>query len=576
MPNLKRCLPVLLMAMMSAGPGAAELRLNGLEDPLAANVRALLSIDDALARDPLPRPGRLRYLHRQADREIRTALEPFGYYNPELKLALHLEGPEAEWYADYRVNPGPRVLVGALRLKLEGEGAQDPVMQQVLEESGLRRDEPFQHQAYSALKSALQSRASERGYYDAVFTEARVLVDPDASLADIALVYDTGPRARIGQIHFDEVPVSEQLLRRYLPFGTGDPINTAQLVMLQRNLIDSNYFSDVEVRPLLPQREDGVVPVDIGLTPNARTLYQGGAGFGTDTGARLQIGTTRRWVNRRGHSLDSRLRLSQVKQAFNTSYQIPGEDPVTDRFALNIKLEDEQSDTIDARTYGIGGSWQKKLNGWDRRLALDWQQEAWVFEGDEQESTLLLPSVRFSKTQADDRINTRRGYSLDIGLTAAAEPLLSDTNLIQLEFGGKRVDSLGERWRLLTRAELGLTLVDSVDDLPASMRFYAGGDTSVRGYDYQSLGPTGAGGDVLGGRYLVTGSVEVDYKIRDKWRVAAFLDTGNAFDDIQADLKTGAGIGARWQSPVGPVRLDLAVPLDDSGFRIHFSLGPDL
>jgi translocation and assembly module TamA len=173
-------------------------------------------------------------------------------------------------------------------------------------------------------------------------------------------------------------------------------------------------------------------------------------------------------------------------------------------------------------------------------------------------------------------LNPSHGHQISFGVAAAAESLLSDTDLVQLDLRGKRVDTLSERWRLLTRAEAGVTLIDSVDDLPASLRFYAGGDNSVRGYDYQSLGPLGDDGDVIGGRYLVAASAEVDYLIKDKWRLAAFVDTGNAFDDTDTELKTGAGIGARWQSPVGPVRLDFAVPLDEDGWQIHFTLGPDL
>lgn len=566
----------LVVLLGSSALSAAEFRLSGLEDPLAANVRAMLTIDDALEKETLPRPGRLNYLHRQSEAEIRQALQPFGYYNPELNLELSVTGPEESWFAAYEVNPGPRTVIGKLHLALDGVGQDDEELQRVLADSALKEGAPFLHQDYSALKSQLQSRASERGYYDADFTTSSVQVFPETNRAEIELVYHTGSRVSIGDIRFDEAPVSEKLLRRYLPFESGDPVDTAQLVTLQRNLIDSNYFGDVEVRPLLDQREGGMVPIHIGLGPRKQTLYSGGAGYGTDTGARIQLGMTRRWLNTRGHSLDTRLRMSEIKQEFYTTYLIPGSNPVTDRFALTLRLEDEDSDTIDARTVGIGGSWQKQFANWERVLGLEWQQEEWIFEGEQRDSTLLLPSARFSRTKADDLLNTSKGYSLELGVQAASEALLSDTDLIQFDMRTKRVDSFAERWRLLTRAELGITLVDAVDDLPASLRFYAGGDSSVRGYDYQSLGPEGKDGDVIGGRYLAAASVEVDYLVKDKWRVAAFFDAGNAFDDKDVDLKTGAGVGARWLSPIGPIRLDLAVPLEDSGVRLHFTLGPDL
>jgi len=569
-------LPTLLLCGLFGRALAAPFELEGVEGELAANVTAMLGIDDALLQSPLPTASRLRYLHRQAPDEIRRSLQPYGYYNPVLQLDITLDGPPDQWRARYRVEAGPRTRIRSARLVLEGEGADDRVLQQVISDSLLKVDTPLVHAHYADLKSGLQSRAAERGYYEAQFRRSEIRVDPEQNLADIELVYDTGVRARVGEIRFDEAPVSETLLRRYLRFETGDPVNTARLIELQRDLINSDYFADVEVRPQLAELDNAQLPVNVKLTPRKRSLYQAGFGYGTDTGARMQLGLTRRWVNSRGHSLSSRLRLSEIRQQFNTTYEIPGFQPTTDRFALNLKLQDEQSDTIDARSYGIGGSWQRQIGDWERHLSLDWEQESWIFEGVEQDSTLLIPRARFSRTIADNRLNTSKGHQISFGLGVASQNLLSDTDLLQLDVRGKRVDTLSERWRLLTRAELGLTLVDSVDDLPATMRFYAGGDSSVRGYDYQSLGPQGSDGDVIGGRYLMTGSVEVDYLIREKWRVAAFIDTGNAFDDMNTELKTGAGFGARWQSPVGPVRLDLAMPLDESGWRIHFTLGPDL
>ncbi|PSL16738.1 autotransporter secretion outer membrane protein TamA [Marinobacterium halophilum] len=564
------------LLLFSAQLSAAQFTLEGVENELADNVRALLSIDDALERQPLPTVSRLRYLHRKAPKEIRLALEPYGYYQPTLTLRLDLEGEPERWLVAYQVEPGPQMQIRNARLVLEGEGSTDEALQQVIADSPVKPGAALRHSDYSALKSALQSRAAERGYYQAGFRSSEIRVDVAANRADIELVYATGPRARIGEIRLDPAPVSESLLRRYLPFQSGDPVNTARLIEYQRNLINSNYFADVEVRPLLDELTDAELPVAVKLTPQKRSLYQGGFGYGTDTGARMQLGLTRRWVNHQGHTLDTRLRVSQIRQQFTTSYQIPGFQPTTDRFAFNFQLEDEQSDTIDAQTLSVGGSWQKQLGDWERRLALDWQQETWTFENEEQDSTLLIPSARFSRTQADNRLNTTRGHQISFGVAAAAKSLLSDTDLLQLDVRGKRVDTLSDRWRLLTRAEVGMTLIDSVDDLPASLRFYAGGDNSVRGYDYQSLGPKGDDGEVIGGRYLVAGSVEVDYLVRDNWRVAAFVDTGNAFDNTDTELKTGAGIGARWQSPVGPVRLDFAVPLDEDGWQIHFTLGPDL
>ena len=110
------------------------------------------------------------------------------------------------------------------------------------------------------------------------------------------------------------------------------------------------------------------------------------------------------------------------------------------------------------------------------------------------------------------------------------------------------------------------------------MRFFTGGAQSVRGYAYQSLGPVDANGEVTGGKYLVVGSIEFEHSFKNKWGVAAFYDVGNAINDISDDLKKGTGIGVRWKSPVGPVRIDLAsaISLEGNPWRIHITIGPDL
>ena len=120
--------------------------------------------------------------------------------------------------------------------------------------------------------------------------------------------------------------------------------------------------------------------------------------------------------------------------------------------------------------------------------------------------------------------------------------------------------------------------IGNLSRLPKQLRFFAGGDNSVRGYGFESLGERNAAGAVVGGKHLLTGSIEYEHPVRDDWGLALFVDTGNAFNDWDSiDLKTGAGFGARWKSPIGPVRVDVAWPVDDfSDPHLHLNIGPDL
>lgn len=154
----------------------------------------------------------------------------------------------------------------------------------------------------------------------------------------------------------------------------------------------------------------------------------------------------------------------------------------------------------------------------------------------------------------------------------------SDTNLLYGTVLLKGLTTVWDDHRLLGRIQFGGSATNGYKSIPPSLRFFAGGDQSVRGYDYQSLSPKNSQGDRIGGRYMMAGSVEYQYSVAEKWRIATFIDQGNSFDKLELpSLKTGVGVGVRWVSPVGPIRVDLAHAMnDDGGIRLHFSMGPEL
>lgn len=549
------------------------LRVEGVPDNIADNVRGFLSIQ-SLENQEVTSVSRLMYLHRRAEDEIRQALEPFGYYNPELDLAL--QSQEGGWRAVYQITPGPQTQISRVTVQILGEGEQDPEFIALLASNPLKMGEALYHPTYESFKSQIQSLAAERGYYLGRFTEQRIRVDRERNRAEITLTFNTGQRTRISELRFSENPIKERLLRRYPRFEEGDYLEVVKLIDLQGALIDSDYFADVEVRPVMEEFTEGSVPVEVNLTPRPRSLYQAGFGFGTDTGARMQLGLNRRYVNSSGHKIDARMRLSEIRNDITAGYIIPGRNPRFDQFGLRTGFYDENSKTIDSSRFSFGGFWQKQIDEWEGVLSLDLEQERFSFDQDTTQTRLLIPRLQMTKTVSDNRFNTQKGYRISFGVAAASEALLSDVSLLQLNASGKRVDSLGERWRLLSRVEVGTTYTNDFDRVPATLRFYAGGDNSIRGYDYQTLGPKSRSGQVIGGQHLIAGSLEVDYEFIPNWRLAGFVDAGNAFDNFNEKIKTSAGFGVRWQSPVGPVRLDLATPIQDSGVRIHFTLGPDL
>ncbi|MCW8889527.1 MAG: BamA/TamA family outer membrane protein, partial [Sedimenticola sp.] len=323
--------------------------------------------------------------------------------------------------------------------------------------------------------------------------------------------------------------------------------------------------------------QNGTIDVQVSLEPVKRMAYRLGIGAATDTGPRLSLGYERRRLNRLGHRLESKIVLSQVDSSLGLEYLIPVQQPHIDQISFRTGYRHLATDTATSDTATIGVRAVGSRNGWSETRYLDWISEESQIGSENTQATLLVPGISWAKTKADNRIRPRKGYRLSLELRGAEEALLSDVRFFQAQAAAKWIYPLGAG-RLLIRGDTGLTLTEDFRKLPASYRFFAGGDQSVRGYGYQALGPKNSDGRVIGGRYLLSGSVEYEYPIMDDWSAALFLDAGNAVDGWDEGMKQSAGIGLRWRSPVGPIRLDLAIPQDQSedDFRIHFSMGADL
>lgn len=557
-------------------PKTLTVSIEGVEGELRRNVAAFLEIQRS-AGQPVTDETRLRWLHARADEDIRNALKPFGYYRPDIEASL--EETAAGWTARYRIEPGPPVRISRLEVVVLGEGKDDPPFQKLLAESPLSEGGILVQPPYEDLKRRLQWLATDRGYFDAEFKAHEIRIDLEHDSAEVILRFDTGRRYRFGQIRFPDTVLAPEFLRRYVKFQPDDPYVSSDLLKLQSALINSDYFDQVEVAAPYEQAEDYRIPVEVRLKMLPSRKFSFGLGYGTDTGPRGKVGFEYRYLNRWGHRFKTELLGSQIKYGASAEYTIPGADPTTDLYSLRAKLLRENSDVKDTYSATLGGSWKKQFGLWQRILSLDYLVESFSFDSDEQLTKLLIPGMTWTRVQSDDPLNVRRGSRLQLQLQGAYQPLLSDLSFIQPVVRGKLIHGLGERGRLLVRGDVGTTWVSDFDKFPASLRFFAGGDNSVRGYDLDKIGPVNREGDVIGGKHLLVGSLEYEYPLWwEKWSVAVFVDSGDAFDDTP-DLKTGVGFGVRWQSPVGPVRVDLASGLDRPPgdiIRLHLSIGPEL
>lgn len=574
-------LALVISLLCFASSASAKLDLSvqivGIDGPLRNNVLQSLSVESQ-KNDPDLTDNQLRRLHQKAESEIRTAMEPLGYYSAVVRG--NLTQSEGAWTARYEIEPGPPILIQNRDIQIEGEGANDAAFQKLVKGFRLQPGDILNHQHYEDAKRALQRLAAERGYLDAELGIHEVRVRVERHEADIHLRFNTGPRYHFGEVIFHQDIIDPIYLERFVTFKPGDPYSTEKLFDLQGALNDSDYFANVEVRALRESAQNLLVPIEANLEPRKKNRYTAGLGYGTDTGARSSLGWTNRRVNRKGHRFKSLLRFSEIQNSLTGSYVIPIRNPRTDQFELTTSWMDDNTPTSESETfiYGVSRSLSRRA-GWLETLYLNYRTDSYVVGAESGKTNLLMPGISFAHINADDRIYTLRGHRLALDFRGSHPALGSDVQFLQLTLWAKVLRQLGAHGRFIMRGETGITRLASDNTLPPSLRFFAGGDQSVRGYKYQALGPRDASGKVVGGQQMLVASVEYEYRFSNTFSGAVFLDAGNAVNDWpEAKLQKGAGFGVRWKTPIGLIRLDLAKPLDetDKAQYFHLVVGPDL
>lgn len=571
---------------MSCAAHSAEpidIHVEGLDEKLEKNVRAHLSLaarsrEQAEEEDEEPLSDRaVRRLHRQALGEIRQALQPFGYYSPTVDADL--THSDDGWTATYRIEPGPATRIGHREIRVEGEARKLPEVEALLADVPVREGDVLSHPAYNTLKRGLLEAAYSTGFLDTAYERSEILVHPEQRRAEIYLILNSGPRYYFGDIEIEQDILKPDFVRQYNDIERGEPFDTDRLIALQLALSGSDYFSNVDVEVDRENVTDHHIPVTIRTEPRNRQSYSVGAGYGTDTGARISLRTEHRRINRRGHQFNAEVRLSEVRNSFITQYHVPIANIATDRMTYFSSLQQIEIGDADSDQFSIGASREDNWRNLRRSLYLRFDRENFRF-GDRPggSASLLYPGINLAYQRADDPLFPRHGFSAALDVHGGFENALSETTFVQSTFNVRAVYPLGDRGRLLLRGEAGATEVDSFMKLPPSQRFFTGGDRTVRGYGFEELSPEDNFGNDIGGQYLMVGSVEADYLVKGNFGAAVFYDTGNATSTRSRDLVSGVGIGFRYRSPVGMIRLDLAHPLDDPdrSFRFHVSLGPDL
>lgn len=576
-----------------------EVRILGLDEEMEANVRVSLSLVDAAGQDVSGR--RMGYLVRAAEDETREALEPFGFYSPQIEVERTRDNGSVS--VTIRVEPGEPVRVRNSDIAIIGEGSQDRYLQADLDDFIPSPGATFNHADYEASKIRISRRLTERGYFDADFSSRRVEVTRAENAADIELVWTSGIRYDMGPTIFEQTRpiIRDELLENLVYWKEGDYYHQGRIDRLRTSLARLDYFGDIEITPDPAQAVDGRVPVTVKLTPAKRNIYTAGLSYGTDSGPGVRLGLERRYVNTRGHKALSQLDYAQKRKTLTLQYRIPAFAWRDGWYTISAQGYDEQTDYIDTRRIELVGSRSGQYSRQvDLTASLHVLRERWAYSTEDDEdpttplayryATFTYPSVRADYVNVDDRIFPTSGAGGSLVLRSGVEGVGSDASFAQIHARASTFKGLGDNARLILRAEAGYTTTSALVDMPPSLRFYAGGDRSIRGYEWREVGPRitryEEDGDgnlretgylATGARNVLTASVEYERYFYGNWGAAVFVDSGSAFDGSSPDWHTGVGIGARFRSPVGPVKVDLARGLDDpdSPFTVGLSIGAE-
>lgn len=546
------------------------LRLNGLSGELEANVQRYL---DRYAATEISTS--LRFQSR-LEQDINTALQALGYYQSEIDISLQRSGRNDSRLL-INVIPGEPTRIKEADVQILGDAQNDPDFQALLAQAPKPGD-IVHHGRYDSFKASLNSLAQRKGYFDARFNLQRLEVAPSRREVFIRLHFDSGIRYRFGLVSFSGQQIAEDRLQSLVPFDTGAPYLASQLGELNQALANTNWFSSILVTGDTEAITEHTLPINIELAPRKRNSIETGIGYSDDVGARLKLNWLKPWLNQRGHSLNSKLAISGAEQSIEAAYKLPLASVATDFWQLQygVRNRDYQDTRAVESNLALERHWLL-ANDWYRTASIRWLYEDYTQADQDDNSSLIMPGVSFSRSRQSNSGMPRQADRLLLGIEVSDPSWGSDSSFIRLRGRAGYIDSFGDRHRVVSRLDAGAILMEAVDNLPPSLRFFAGGDNNLRGYAYESVSPRNQQDELIGGRYMATASLEYQYRVTGNWWLATFADYGSAWTDTP-DWKRGIGFGVRWGSPIGAVRIDFAWGLDAEGspFQLHFSLGPEL
>lgn len=524
-------------------------------------------------------PAQTDFLFNRSGDEIRRILRGLGYY--QAQVDSQLDRFDDRTRIRFTLTLDEPVRIRDYQLIINGEGRRLSVWRDYRQFSQrLAEGEIFRHHHYIDTLSDLRTLAHNNGFLDAQFTQREFRVNPHTGDVFITIELDTGQAYQFGQVNFKG---SEQLdprfLMSYIEFDEGQQFAQEPLTELQRQLVASQYFGMVRINPDFDRIVDRQIPVDIEVEDNLKHRYTVGAGYGTDTGARLIFGFQNRLLNRWGHNYEIESVLGQRLQNATFRYRLPGKRPALQYWNINLGVDATQSSNLKRSRSLITPEYVYQVTP---KLQLNpfvsLETESFNYSNQDNEVIQsLLGGINLQYRWVNQEGYVTSGYRHTASFRVSSDSLLSNADFKQLELGSRGIYSPWSFLRLHGRIQTAYTLSDDLRKIPATYRYLLGGEL-LRGYGFESIGIQTERG-LEGGANMVQGSLEADYRFSRWLGTGIFVDAGQVYEDVPNDqYLIGAGLGIRGFTPIGTAKLDIAWPLSEPerGYRIHFSLGLDL
>ncbi|MCR9212212.1 MAG: autotransporter assembly complex protein TamA [Proteobacteria bacterium] len=506
-----------------------------------------------------------------------------GYYNN--KVEFELDDTEIPAKITFNITAGTLFRISKFEIVFTKARLEPEPLD--MEAVGIKIGMPARSEDIISAQRLALTDLSNTGYPAAKLADQSVVVDFATNGMEVTLTFNAGPRLKMGQLELTGLEtVDENYLRKLAEWEPDVPYDASRIDLIRRRYLRSGLFTSIRLQPReVVEADEGTVPVVLSFVERASRSVGVGASFSTSEGAGSQFYWEHRNLFGEGEKLRADLTIAEIRREVTVAYTKPNYRKIDQNFNARLDLKHENTEAYkedSVSTFvGLDRRWRER---WV--LGIGGSLEYAEIDDDGSTDNFTLAGIpmyaRYDST--DDLLDPKKGIRFGANIVPYVGLNDITPDFLRTEFDASTYFSVLRKDRLIlaARGKIGMMAGDSTSDIPATKRFYAGGGGSIRGYKFQTVGPLDAQNDPIGGRSLVEVGFEARTRITENIGIVPFIEGGNVYEsmvpDFSEDFLWGAGIGFRYFTAVGPIRFDIAVPLDkrknvDDSFQFYISIG---